>query len=92
MKPETKDKVESFKVYVEEVFIPERDLKTNWDLLLQVLTAEATYIEINNLGSRIEHLCSRLGQAVTEGKKVSLDRMRVISIWEVGDEFWEIEI
>ncbi len=92
MKTETKDKVESFKVYVEEVFIPERDLKTNWDLLLQVLTAEATYLEINNLGSRIEHLCSRLGQAVTEGKKVSLDRMRVISIWEVGDEFWEIEI
>jgi hypothetical protein len=92
MKTETKEKVESFKVIVEEVFIPERDLKTNWDLLLQVLTAEATYLEINNLGSRIEHLCSRLGQAVTEGKKVSLDRMRVISIWEVGDEFWEIEI
>jgi hypothetical protein len=92
MKTETKDKVESFKVYVEEVFIPERDLKTNWDLLLQVLTAEATYLEINNLGSRIEHLCSRLGEAVTEGKKVSLDRMRVISIWEVGDEFWELEI
>jgi hypothetical protein len=92
MKTETKEKVESFKVFVEEVFIPERDLKTNWDLLLQVLTAEATYLEINNLGSRIEHFCSRLGQAVTEGKKVSLDRMRVISIWEVGDEFWEIEI
>jgi hypothetical protein len=92
MKTETKEKVESFKVIVEEVFIPERDLKTNWDLLLQVLTAEATYLEINNLGSRIEHLCSRLGEAVTEGKKVSLDRMRVISIWEVGDEFWELEI
>jgi hypothetical protein len=92
MKTETKDKVESFKVYVEEVFIPERDLKTNWDLLLQVLTAEATYLEINNLSSRIEDLCSRLGEAVTEGKKVSLDRMRVISIWEVGDEFWELEI
>ena len=92
MKEEKKDKVESFKVYVEEVFIPERDLKTNWNLLLQVLTAEATYLEINNLGSRIEHLCSRLGEAVTEGKKVSLDRMRMISIWEVGDEFWEIEI
>jgi hypothetical protein len=92
MKAETKGKVESNTVYVEEVFIPERDLKTNWDLLLQVLTAEATYLEINNLGSRIEHLCSRLGEAVTEGKKVSLDQMRVISIWEVGDEFWEIEI
>jgi hypothetical protein len=92
MKTDTKDKVESFTVYVEEVFIPERDLKTNWSLLLQVLTAEATYLEINNLGSRIEHLCSRLGEAVTEGKKVSLDRMRVISIWEVGDEFWELEI
>jgi len=92
MKAETKGKVESYAVYVEEVFIPERDLKTNWDLLLQVLTAEATYLEINNLGSRIEHLCSRLGEAVTEGKKVSLDQMRVISIWEVGDEFWEIEI
>jgi hypothetical protein len=92
MKTETKDKVESFKVYVEEVFIPERDLKTNWDLLLQVLTAEATYLEINNLGSRIEHLCSRLGEAVTEGKKVSLGRVRINTIWEVGDEFWQLTI
>lgn len=92
MKTETKDKVESFTVYVEEVFIPERDLKTNWDLLLQVLTAKADYLEINNLGSRIEDLCSRLGEAVTEGKNVSLDRFRIKTIWEVGDEFWEIEI
>jgi hypothetical protein len=92
MKEEKKDKVESFKVYVEEVFIPERDLKTNWDLLLQVLTAEATYLEINNLGSRIEDFCSRLGLAVTEGKKVSLDRVRINTIWEVGDEFWTITI
>ena len=92
MKEEEKNKVESFTVYVEELCIPERDLKTNWDLLLQVLTAEATYLEINNLGSRIEHLCSRLGEAVTEGKKVSLDRVGINTIWEVGDEFWEIEI
>jgi hypothetical protein len=92
MKEEEKNKVESFTVYVEEVFIPERDLKTNWDLLLQVLTAEATYLEINNLGSRIEDLCSRLGEAVIEGKKVTLDRVRIKTIWEVGDEFWTLEI
>lgn len=92
MKEEKKNKVESFTVYVEEVFVPERDLKTNWDLLLQVLTAKADYLEINNLGSRIEDLCSRLGEAVIKGKKVSLDRVRINTIWEVGDEFWEIEI
>lgn len=92
MKEEEKNKVESFTVYVEEVFIPDRDLKANWDLLLQVLTAEADYVEINNLGSRIEDLCSRLGEAVTEGKKVTLSRVRLNTIWEVGDEFWEIEI
>ena len=92
MKEEKKNKVESFTVYVEEVFVPERDLKTNWDLLLQVLTAKADYLEINNLGSRIEDLCLRLGEAVAEGKNVSLDRFRINTIWEVGDEFWEIEI
>jgi hypothetical protein len=92
MKEKKKDKVENYAVYVEEVFIPERDLKTNWGLLLQVLTAEATYLEINNLGSRIEDFCSRLGVAVTEGRKVSLDRVRINTIWEVGDEFWTITI
>ena len=92
MKEEKKNKVESFTVYVEELSIPEQDLETNWGLLLQVLTAQATYLEKNNLSSRIEDLCSRLGEAVTEGKKVTLDRVRIKTIWEVGDEFWELEI
>jgi hypothetical protein len=92
MKEEKKNKVESFTVYVEELSIPEQDLETNWGLLLQVLTAQATYLEKNNLSSRIEDLCSRLGEAVTEGKKVTLDRVRIKTIWEVGDEFWTLEI
>jgi hypothetical protein len=92
MKEEKKNKVESFTVYVEELSIPEQDLETNWGLLLQVLTAQATYLEKSNLSSRIEDLCSRLGEAVTEGKKVTLDRVRIKTIWEVGDEFWTLEI
>lgn len=91
MKEEKKNKVESFTVYVEELCIPEQDLETNWGLLLQVLTTQATYLEKNNLSSRIEDLCSRLGEAVTEGKKVTLDCVRIKTIWEVGDEFWTIE-
>jgi hypothetical protein len=92
MKTETKNKVESYALYVEEVFSSERDLETNWGLLLQVLTAEATFLEKKSLNSRIEDFCSRLGEAVTEGKKVSLDRVRINTIWEVGDEFWQLTI